>query len=70
MGDLSWEAIACAAIPVIFVAALLVRAVARAIRRRGLPTSPLNTKDSHVEAYEAGRPPVDPASLMSGIQGV
>lgn len=61
MGDLSWEAILCAAVPVAFIAWVLVRAIVRKVRRRGLPASgPTAAKDAHVDAFEKGRPPVDP----------
>jgi hypothetical protein len=66
VGDLSWEAILCAAIPFAIVVAILVRAVRRAIRRRGAPTAPLNTKDSHIEAFDLGRQPVDPDRWFPG----
>lgn len=66
MGDLSWEAILCAAAPVVFVVAVLARSVRRAIRRRGAPSAPLNPTDAHVQAFDAGRPPVQPERWNRG----
>lgn len=61
MGDLGWDGLLCALIPVAIVAMILIRAIVVTRRRRGADPVAGSTKDGHVQAYELGRAPEDPS---------
>jgi hypothetical protein len=70
MGDLGWDAILCALIPVAVIVAVVVRAVVRSQARRAEERSAQPAKDGHVQAYDLGRPPVDPTRYSRGGNGL
>lgn len=61
MGDLGWDAILCTLIPVAVIVSVVIRSVVRNRRRRADERVTQPGTDEHVQAYDLGRPPVDPS---------